>query len=630
MNKRKIFSISTLLGAVFLLSFAITKFSTQGIPAVYHNIFKSDSSSFFLGKNKQILPLNNPKAKWRLVDFENIEYGAKDGILLKFKKNFAGTVIYGLYPKEKMLHPNAVFFKKHVTIKNGEALLDIRNNLAGKYDLDDWEKTNKGTLRYRVFDDKNNIITNKRIVFTVNKSSFSVQPGITAGPFISAMTDHGFKITFWTNEKVEASLTIGGKKYQSMGKRHIIIVDGLQAGNKYDYSIDLGVDKLHSYVLMAPTAKAGQKFSFAFASDSRGGTQLGLSEAGGHNAYIMRKMMALADYKNVDFFQFTGDMVDGYNTDIEQARLEYTNWLRTMSPFMKSIPFNVGMGNHEAFLNSYGDPKKYISVDKFPFKTQSAEALFSEFFQNPANGPISEDGNKYDPNPNKQDFPPYDKTVYSYTYGNLAMIVLNSNYWYTPNHKLIPQIGGNAHGYVMDQQLKWLSKELAKYDNDKNIKHIFVSIHTPAFPNGGHSHNDMWYKGNNAVRPYIAGKPVDNGIIQQRDIFLDLLVNKTKKFRALLTGDEHNYTRLSVDAKTPIYPKNWKGKRLILKRPFLQFVDGAAGAPYYAEESLPWSKGLKKFSAQYALMIFHVDGEHIKVEVLNPDTLETIDEFVLI
>ena len=242
---------------------------------------------------------------------------------------------------------------------------------------------------------------------------------------------------------------------------------------------------------------------------------------------------------------------------------------------------------------------------------------------------MSEDGNQFDPNPKQQDFPSYKKNVYTYTYGNTAMIVMNSNYWYTPSEKLIPQIGGNPHGYIMDQQMDWLKKQLADFEHDKNIQHVFVSIHTPAFPNGGHAHNDMWYGGDNTVRPYIGGKAVEKGIIEQRDIFLDLLVNQSSKFRVLLTGDEHNYTRLTIDNNSEIYPAGYVGKRLHFKRPFVQIVNGAAGAPYYAKEKLPWSANLNKFSAQFAMVIFHVEGEKITIEVINPDTLELIEKITL-
>ena len=632
MYNNKYFKLALTIAVTgILFSFTALTLNIDKIPSVYHNILTSEKGNYFVEEDGTKNFENNKKAEWRLEDYENIEFDDKNGILIQFKKDIKGTLIFGLFPDEKMEHPHAVFFKRHIEIKDNKALLNIRENLSGKYDLANWETKKYGALTYRVLDNKNNIITSKRIVFSVTDEKFHIETGITAGPFITALSQTRFIITFWTNKNTEAKYTINGKTYTSKeSKKHVFKIGGLEEGTDYKYLIDLGVDKLESHIKTAPSIGNNHKFSFAFASDSRGGTQLGESQANGHNAYIMRKMAALANYKKVDFFQFTGDMINGYKSDKEQMRFEYTNWLRTMSPYFRSIPLNVGMGNHEAFLKTYGDEKRYLAVDNFPFETESAEALFGEFFENNDNGPSSEDGSKYDPNKDKSDFPSYKKNVYSYVYGNTAMIVLNSNYWYTPSQSLISQIGGNAHGYIMDKQLEWLKKQISNYENNKNIEHVFVSIHTPAFPNGGHSHNDMWYNGDNQVRPYIAGKAVDKGIIERRDEFLDILVNQSTKFRVLLTGDEHNYTRLTIDENSNIYPENWSGKKLKISRPFVQIVNGAAGAPYYAKENLPWTSDLDKFSAQFALVIFQIEGKHINIEVYNPDTLELIEKLILI
>ncbi len=597
---------------------------------VYSNIYSSEKGDYFVDKagDKHIEYKTN--AKWRLVDFEDIEKGVKDGILLTFKNNFEGTVLFGLFPDEPMKYSNAVFFKRHIKIEDGKAFIDIVKNLSGKYDMANWEAKNGGKIRYRILDDKNNIITNKTIAFSVDNGMFSIETSITAGPFISSMTSNSLIISFWTNREDVASLKINNKVYKSKkSKRHIFKIDGLKALSDYDYEINFDKKYFASKIKTAPKKGSESKFSFGFASDSRGGSQLGESNLKGHNAYIMRKMYALVNYLNLDFFQFTGDMIDGYNSDIEEMRLEYTNWLRTATPYMHSIPFNIGAGNHEVLMKIYGERKNFIAVDNYPFATQSSEAVFAEFFENPKNGPISEDGSKADPDKSKMDFPTYKNNVYSYIYGNTAMIVLNSNYLYTPNHKLIPQIGGNVHGYIMSNQMDWLKKEISKYEEDKDIKHVFVTIHTPAFPNGGHSNNDMWYDGDNSVRPYVAGKAAEHGIIEMRDEFMDILVNQSSKFRILLTGDEHNYTRLTINNKSKIYPEDWRGKRIKLKRDFIQIVNGAAGAPYYAKEKLPWSADLNVFSSQYALVIFHIDGDSIIIEVINPDSLETIEKYKL-
>lgn len=177
----------------------------------------------------------------------------------------------------------------------------------------------------------------------------------------------------------------------------------------------------------------------------------------------------------------------------------------------------------------------------------------------------------------------------------------------------------------MDNQLKWLQEVISKLEKDKTIDHIFVTQHTPAFPNGGHSGDDMWYHGNNDKRTYVAGKPVEKGIIERRDEYLDILANQSSKVVAILTGDEHNYNYMKITNEVPIYPENYHHKKLSFKRPIYQVNNGAAGAPYYAQEVLPWSAHTKSFSVENALCLFYVNGKKIEMRVINPDTLNELD-----
>jgi hypothetical protein len=207
------------------------------------------------------------------------------------------------------------------------------------------------------------------------------------------------------------------------------------------------------------------------------------------------------------------------------------------------------------------------------------------------------------------------------------MISLNSNYWFSPTIERVPEIGGNLHGYLMDNQLLWLKSTLEKLEDDENVDHVFVTLHTPILPNGGHVEDDMWYNGNNSFRPYVAGKPVEKGIIERRDQLLDLLMNHSTKVVAALTGDEHNYNRLRLTEDTPIYLDDYKGDRLTEFRPIWLINNGAGGAPYYGQEDTPWMSHLEAFSTQNAVVFFHVDGDSITIEVINPDTMELIDQF---
>jgi hypothetical protein len=65
------------------------------------------------------------------------------------------------------------------------------------------------------------------------------------------------------------------------------------------------------------------------------------------------------------------------------------------------------------------------------------------------------------------------------------------------------------------------------------------------------------------------------------------------------------------------------------KRSIYQINNGAAGAPYYAQEVTPWTPYTTNFTTQNALVFFHVDGDKIRMEVLNPDTLDKVDELDL-
>ena len=57
--------------------------------------------------------------------------------------------------------------------------------------------------------------------------------------------------------------------------------------------------------------------------------------------------------------------------------------------------------------------------------------------------------------------------------------------------------------------------------------------------------------------------------------------------------------------------------------------NGAAGAPYYAQEETPWSSAVSGFTTQNALVLFHIEGKRIEMVVLNPDTLEEVDRKVM-
>ncbi len=561
------------------------------------------------------------------------------GITLIFgAKELNGKIVYGIID-DSSRYRMPIYLNRTVKIKKGVAHLRL-DKLKGLHDFSHWEKTGLLRIGYRIFDSKGHIIADNRQNILYQDGRYIPDVTLIEGPMLAKPTSTGMTIYMKFNQTTPLKIKINNKLFPLKGKAddtYVVDITGLKPNTLYSYDIIYGPWHETYSFKTAPMEGCRTPIRFAYASDSRNAQGGGERNIYGTNAYMLKRMMIAADHENADFFMFTGDMINGYSTSRDKEELQYFNFKNAVRYYNTYHPMFFGMGNHEALSRSFKkydcqSPeawRHYISVDRFPYAKESAEKLFSDMFVLPENGPYSEDGAVYDPSRRTVDFPPYGETVYYFIYGNMAMVVLNSNYWYTTNENYIPIVGGNPHAYIMDQQLKWLERTLKELDANPDVDHVFVTVHTPPFPNAGHAENDMWYYGNNEIRPWVAGKPVDKGIIERRDELLDILVNKSDKFRALLCGDEHNYTRLVVDNNTPIYPEGWKGPKLKLRRPFIQITNGAAGAPYYAPEKLPWSDHVKKFSTLNALMIVDIIGQHVHVHVFNPDTFEPIDSFDL-
>lgn len=556
--------------------------------------------------------------------------GTDNGLAFDFNRpDFNGLVYYGLRPHlEEASHVYPAYFKRSAKIENGRAEIDIKNNLVGKYDFTGWTESGTIDLGYRIVDGNGHIIYDGKIKLTGN-GPFRVDTSIIEGPFVNLLTHESAVISFTTNYPVRAQVIVDDRAYydSSPGTHHELKISDRRPDTEYTYRVYYGHYSDEYSFRTAPLPGSRRPFTFAYASDGRASNGGGERDIGGVNGYVLKKIAALVEFHKAGFFQFTGDLINGYTDNPGAIELEYANWKRAVEPFAHYRPFIAGFGNHEALLRIFYAGRDYVEIDRFPYDEYSSEAIFATNFVNPENGPDSEDGAEYDPHPDRIDFPSYKETAFYYTYDNVAIISLNSNYWYSPTIDEYPSIGGNLHGYIMDNQLAWLAETLERLEKDDDIDHIFVTVHTPLFPSGGHVGDAMWYGGDNSFRPTIAGKPVTEGIIERRDRVLDLLMNGSSKVVATLTGDEHNYYRLRVSEDMPLYPENYSGPRLTRIRPIWHLNNGAAGAPYYGREATPWSEHLEVFSVQNALIFFHVHGRDIRVEVYNPDTLELIDEF---
>ncbi len=601
------------------------------VPAIYSNLSVNTEGNLVFSVADKSFPAIISQ-KYTLENFVADITGDSIGVNFDFNMpDFNGLMYYGLIHYNDSKHPLPVYFKEFTKINSGKSSIDILNKLSGSYDMTNWESQKAGILGYRILDSVGNMLYEGRVTFK-GIGPFDVGNTIIEGPFVDQITHESAIISMDTYKASEIEISVNEKSYKSEKKsiHHEIKIDKLEPNSTYTYTIELDDIKQKYSFKTSPQPGSRTKFSFAYASDSRNGPGGGERNMYGANYYIMKKIMALANQQGAVFMQFTGDLINGYLSSVPETDLQYANWKRAIEPWAHYLPVYEGLGNHEALNHVFNIEPFSVLIDKFPFEKESAEFVFMKNFVNPENGPISEDGAIYDPDKTKTDFPSYTENVYHYNYDNIAVICLNSDYWYTPSLRYNPHSSGNLHGYIMDNQLEWLKKVLESYEINENIDHIFITMHTPAFPNGGHVHDDMWYNGNNQYRAWVAGKPLEKGIIERRDQLLDIVVNKSDKVVALLTGDEHNYCRTTISPEMPRYPETgYYAEKIELNRTIFQINNGAAGAPYYAQQKTPWSDFTDGFTTQNALVLIHVNGKSVELEVINPDTLEEIERFKL-
>jgi len=569
--------------------------------------------------------------------------GNETGLFLDLKDStLTGRLSFGVYQKDATLtFPR---YRRASRIEKGRGFLKIGAFFRPVYDDNGWAKTKEGCMPYRIEIWDPTLRTmhtyDARVHFVKKNGVFYRSLTITEGPFVNLVRSDApdrVLISWTTDDPSQGAVWIGKKKFTDSKKsrHHEVWVTGLSPCVDYSYRVTskgkLGTVTSREFSFQTAPPKGASHFKFAFMSDSRSGFGGGELNINTVNYKTVGIFETAAYRKEARFILMVGDLIDGYTSSAEDYQMELRSWKNAIEPFGHYRPVYVVKGNHETLLNIFDDGSRYGSgLDKWPYAATSAEALFAREFVNPVNGPASEDGASYDPNPKKADFPTYKENVYSFQYGNILIISYNTNYWFS-NHFM--KYGGNFDGYIMEQQFNWLEKELNLAEKDATIDWVILAAHTPAFPTGGHLNSGMWYHGNNTLRPgvfdYKHGKlnHLNEGIVERRNT-LWAMFSQHKKVLAVLDGDEHNYSRTLITAQTPVgIPAvddtdadgklNKFSPNLNFKYPIWQLISGGMGAPYYQQEHPPWEKSVKKFTAMQNFVLFSVEGKKVFADIYS-------------
>ncbi len=601
------------------------------------------------------------------------------------EKIFGKTYI-GPYPMEsKEITYSYKRFRLSGNIVRGKGNLYLKGLFRPSINSEDWTDQGQVIIRVELKLDQEGLDlalgTYDVIVrFKIINGKFYKVPTVVEGPFVNMIRSDAageVVISFKTSEPLIGGVIINKKNddkkirfgNKKPGIKHEIKLSGLKPASLYDYKIDAGGYISRPYTFKTAPKPGKGKVVFSYTADSRAGNGSGDTNYLGVNYRTMERLANLAYQRGSEFFIFGGDLLNGNTSSIDDFRTQIHGWKQTMSGFWSLRPVYTCIGNHESLIKVFENKKVYgklrlLKMDRWPYITDSTEAVFADEFVYPENGPETSDKRR----------PTYKENVYSFQYGPVKFIVFNNNYWVakskSPMGKAAKLIGGSPEGYIMRDQMDWIKNELKIAENDSNVKYIILYAQEPIFPNGGHVKDCMWYYGNNNVRAYYTdpktGELIDEGkgIIDVRNEFVRLVGNN-KKVAAVLGADEHAFHKTLIDKNVPIgdMKKDDKNNDGIigkdnesisslsdLKYPVWYLVSGGGGAPYYAAEPAPWNDYWKKnmnkykkeehtsmrgcfyYSSQENVIMFSADKNKISAEIINPygDVIDKIDDLMAV
>lgn len=621
--------------------------------------------------------------------YDAVKDGQQGGLLLDFSQQAA--LLIGAKVNPKAIYGDAYFgpypfeanettytykrFRRYAEIDKGRATLPVNYLLAPSLNSENWATEGTITLRVVLYLKTVGVdyylgTYDTFIRFKIRNGRALKMPTLMEGPMVNMITSNNpdrMVISFKTSIPLKTEVVLGnGNRFADPQPvtKHEIPVTGLEPGKSYTYNIQFEGFQSRSYTFKTAPAPGQGDVSFAYTGDSRSGAGGGMNFFMGVNYNILERNTNLAFNKNADLFIFGGDLVNGYTAKPMDFRTQIHGWKQGLAGFWSSRPVYTCMGNHESLLRVFQHPahKHTPQLDRWPYETDSAEAVFADELVQPLNGPEVADKRR----------PTYKENVFSFQYGPVKFISFNNNYWYSGTRgmkwQMAKQYGGCPEGYVMEDQMEWIEKELAEGEKNPTVKYIILFAQEPVFPNGGHVADCMWYDGNNDVRAYVFDgtelKREKYGIIDVRNRLVRMVGNNPK-VAAVLGSDEHSYHKMLLDNGVPVgvmETDDKDGSGVIckdgescsaledLKYPAWYIVSGGCGAPYYAEEKTPWNtywkdnpdkyrkerhtslKGTYYYSSQENVMIFKSFKDGISVTVYNPygEVVDQIDNLMAV
>lgn len=584
-----------------------------------------------------------------------------------------GVIYVGPYPFEAQeTDYDLKRFRRQTSLKGGKGTLDLAYLFDSSRNSEDWFDEGVVAVRLELFleteaQDKPLGIYDTFVRFRKTSRGFVKLPTVIEGPFINLLRSDDYAnavISFRTSAPGIGKVILDRHREfldPAPTTTHEIEINGLKPNTVYHYQVEFADYQTKSYAFQTAPRPGQGTVTFAYIGDSREGIGGGERNFMGLNYQAVKLAARTAYRRGAQLLLMGGDLVNGYTTSRDDFRTQLYAWKQAVSGFWHERPVYTVMGNHESLLKAYDDGACcQVVLDRWPYATDSAEAVFAAEFVNPGNGPRPADPRR----------PPYKENVYSFQYGPVKFVAFNNCYWPTwksGDWEGVKDFGGSPEGYIMADQLAWLKRQIDQADRDPTVKYLMLIAHLPAFPNSDHLRGAMWYHGNNRVRAYTYDgpdrlRPEDQGIIEVRNE-LAKLVARSRKVAAVLASHEHCYAKLLINKEVPIGDPagdDGNGNGILcesgegcsplreLRYPTWYIVSGGAGAPYCSEIPTPWNQYWKakardrrktisgqkyySFTSQENILFFQADQEKISLRVYNPtgQLLDRIDNLLAV
>ncbi|MBN2669889.1 MAG: hypothetical protein JXR60_11770 [Bacteroidales bacterium] len=446
---------------VFLVFISSVVHSQDVVPSVYPEIQFENKQGFSISlEDKNFFN----KESYSYISWPAIlgsPEGTGNGIQFSFlDEKFSGAIKVGYRSQKNPLFID--WYEKEFNIFKGKANINletIRQSWLGITRL----HFNEDELIIMVLDRDSSILYIGNLAYQY-KGFYKVKPTLIGSLNVRFFND-SLRIDYKTFPEVFTEIQVGTRHFQE-----------IQADTDHKFQIPIEPNELIDSVGLKINGR-WQYYQLKFFDNNSSVWSFSLANSNFRNDVMPYWTDSLLfnslnySVKNKDkFCLIVGSKSDSTSSQLQNKQLQYYQFQNYISPFTVGLQCYYTMGENDRLFQTYNfDSLGRLNLDKFPFATESSEAVFLDAFNMPYNGPMADDSILN----SKKNWPPYKGSTYWFKQNNVAIVVLNPFHFSSENNTAY-FFSGNQLKHIDRQQLLWLEKTMKTIDIDSAIQHVFI------------------------------------------------------------------------------------------------------------------------------------------------------------